>query len=84
MSPIKREPTQKNGKSRVSFRRRPCGHGGPQEVSLPDQPPVGTAAADLAILGWLQLLNPYVILAFVFLIGVGFALNAPALDVEHV
>ena len=35
------------------------------------------AAAGLAILGWLHLLNPYVILAFVFLIGVGFALNAP-------
>src|SRR6266478_9003380 len=37
----------------------------------------GTAAG-LAILGWLNLLNPYVILAFVFLIGIGFALNAPA------
>jgi MFS family permease len=36
------------------------------------------AAAGLAILGWLHLLNPYVILANVFLIGVGFALNAPA------
>jgi predicted MFS family arabinose efflux permease len=37
----------------------------------------GTAAG-LAFLGWLNLLNPYVILAFVFLTGVGFALNAPA------
>jgi MFS family permease len=37
----------------------------------------GTAAG-LAILGWLNLLNPYVILTFVFLTGVGFALNAPA------
>ena len=36
----------------------------------------GTAAG-LAILGWLHLLNPYLILAFVFLIGIGFALNAP-------
>src|SRR6266478_5573095 len=39
---------------------------------------LAAAAAGLAILGWLHLLNPYVILAFVFLIGVGFALNAPA------
>jgi hypothetical protein len=39
---------------------------------------LAAAAASLAILGWLHLLNPYVILAFVFLIGVGFALNAPA------
>jgi len=36
------------------------------------------AAAALAILGWLHLLNPYVILTSVFVIGVGFALNAPA------
>ncbi len=36
------------------------------------------AAAGLAILGWLHLLNPGVILAGVFLIGVGFAFNAPA------
>jgi MFS family permease len=39
---------------------------------------LAAAAAIMAILGWLHLLNPYVILAFVFLIGVGFALNAPA------
>jgi MFS family permease len=35
-------------------------------------------AIALAVLGWLHLLNPYVILACVFLIGVGFAFNAPA------
>jgi MFS family permease len=35
------------------------------------------AAAVLAILGWLQLLNSYLILAGVFLLGVGFAFNAP-------
>ena len=35
------------------------------------------AAAGMAILGWLHFLNPQVILVFVFLIGVGFALNAP-------
>jgi MFS family permease len=39
---------------------------------------LAAAAAGLAILGWLHLLSPSVILAFVFLIGVGFALNAPA------
>jgi predicted MFS family arabinose efflux permease len=39
---------------------------------------LAAAAAGLAILGWLHFLNPHVILAFVFLIGVGFALNAPA------
>ena len=38
---------------------------------------LAAAAAGLAILGWLHLLNPQVILVFVFLIGVGFALNAP-------
>lgn len=32
----------------------------------------------LAIFGSLQLLNPYLILACIFLMGVGFALNAPA------
>jgi MFS family permease len=36
------------------------------------------AAGTLAVLGSLQLLNPYLILACIFLIGVGFALNAPA------
>src|ERR1700751_3970078 len=35
-------------------------------------------AAGLAALGWLHLLNPYLILASVFLLGVGFAFNAPA------
>ena len=35
-------------------------------------------AAGLAVLGWLHLLNPYTILASVFLVGVGFAFNAPA------
>jgi MFS family permease len=39
---------------------------------------LATAAGGLAILGWLHLLRPYVILASVFLIGIGFALNAPA------
>jgi len=39
---------------------------------------LAVAAAALAILGWLHLLNPYVILTSVFVIGVGFALNAPA------
>jgi Transmembrane secretion effector len=34
--------------------------------------------AGLAVLGWLHLLNPYTILASVFLVGVGFAFNAPA------
>jgi MFS family permease len=35
-------------------------------------------AAGLAVLGWLHLLNPYTILASMFLVGVGFAFNAPA------
>src|SRR6201988_3317790 len=35
-------------------------------------------AAGLAVLAWLQMLNPYLILASVFLLGVGFAFNAPA------
>jgi MFS family permease len=39
---------------------------------------LAAAAAGLAILGWPHFLNPHVILVFVFLIGVGFALNAPA------
>src|SRR5215831_2381028 len=41
---------------------------------------VGLAAAAgcLAVLGWLHLLNPYLILVSVFCIGVGFAFNAPA------
>jgi MFS family permease len=36
------------------------------------------SAASLAVFGWLHLLNPYILLAGVFLIGVGFAFNAPA------
>jgi len=39
---------------------------------------LAAAAAALAILGWLHLLNPYVIMTSVFVIGVSFALNAPA------
>ena len=41
---------------------------------------VGLAAmaVGLAVLGWLHLLNPYIILVSVFLIGIGFAFNAPA------
>jgi MFS family permease len=41
---------------------------------------VGLAATPvgLAVLGWLHLLNPYLILLSVFFIGVGFAFNAPA------
>jgi MFS family permease len=38
---------------------------------------LAVAAAILAILGWLQLLNPCLILVCVFLLGVGFAFNAP-------
>jgi MFS family permease len=39
---------------------------------------VGLAAmaAGLAVLGWLHLINPYLILVSVFLIGIGFAFNA--------
>jgi MFS family permease len=36
------------------------------------------AAAMLAVFGSFHLLNPYIILACIFLIGVGFAFNAPA------
>jgi MFS family permease len=39
---------------------------------------LAAAAAGLAILGWLHLLNPGLILVCVFLIGIGFAFNAPA------
>jgi MFS family permease len=35
-------------------------------------------AAGFAVLGWLRLLNPYLILAGMFLLGVGFAFDAPA------
>ena len=39
---------------------------------------LAATAAGLAVLGWLDLLNPYFILVSVFCIGVGFAFNAPA------
>src|ERR1700746_2768399 len=36
---------------------------------------LATGAVGLAVVGWLHLLNPYAILACVFLIGVGFAFS---------
>ena len=39
---------------------------------------LAATALALALLGWLHLLNPYLILGGVFFIGVGFAINAPA------
>jgi MFS family permease len=39
---------------------------------------LSATAFGLAVLGWLHLLNPYLILGCVFIIGVGFAFNAPA------
>ena len=39
---------------------------------------LAVCAGGLAILGWLNLLNPNVILGSVFLIGTGFSFNAPA------
>jgi MFS family permease len=36
------------------------------------------SAATFAFLGWAGLLNPVLLLAGVFLLGVGFAINAPA------
>ena len=39
---------------------------------------LAATAAGLAVLGWLHLLNPYLILVSVFLIGVGFAFDAAA------
>jgi MFS family permease len=39
---------------------------------------MASTALVLAVLGWLDLLNPYLILACVFLLGGGFAANAPA------
>jgi MFS family permease len=39
---------------------------------------LAATAFTLAVLGWLHLLNPCLILVCVFLIGVGFAINAPA------
>src|SRR5262252_3355709 len=39
---------------------------------------LAATAFTLAVLGWMHLLNPYLILGSVFFIGVGFATNAPA------
>ena len=39
---------------------------------------MAATALTLAVLGWMHLLNPYLILGGVFAIGVGFAINAPA------
>src|SRR6476660_9404366 len=39
---------------------------------------MAATAFALAVLGWLHLLNPCLILGCVFFIGVGFAINAPA------
>jgi MFS family permease len=39
---------------------------------------LAAAALALAVLGWMRLLNPYLILGCVFLIGAGVAINAPA------
>ena len=39
---------------------------------------LAATAIGLAMLGWLHLLNPYLILVGVFFIGVGFTFNAPA------
>jgi MFS family permease len=39
---------------------------------------LASTAFALAVLGWLHLLNPYLILVGVLFIGVGFAINAPA------
>ena len=39
---------------------------------------LAVCAGGLAILGWLNLLTPYLVLGSVFLIGTGFAINAPA------
>ena len=39
---------------------------------------MAAAALALAVLGWMHLLNPSLILGFVFFIGVGFAVNTPA------
>jgi MFS family permease len=36
------------------------------------------AAGGLAVSGWLNMINPYVLLAAIFLIGVGFAFYSPA------
>jgi MFS family permease len=39
---------------------------------------MAAAAFALAMLGWMHLLSPYLILGCVFVIGIGFAINAPA------
>ena len=39
---------------------------------------LGIAAGGLAIVGWLHLINPWVLLAAIFLIGTGFAFYSPA------
>src|SRR6202049_3862539 len=39
---------------------------------------LASTAFALAVLGWLHLLHPYLILACVFFIGLGFAINPPA------
>jgi MFS family permease len=39
---------------------------------------MAATAFTLAVLGWMNLLNPYLILGCVFFIGVGFAINTPA------
>jgi len=39
---------------------------------------LAAAAGGIAVLGWLHLLNGYLFLLFVFLIGTGFSFNAPA------
>ena len=39
---------------------------------------LGIAAGGLAIFGWLQLVNPWILLAAVFFIGTGFAFYSPA------
>ena len=39
---------------------------------------MAAAGLALAVLGWMHLLNPYLILGGVFFIGVGFAINPPA------
>jgi len=39
---------------------------------------LAVSAGGLALCGWLHLLNPVALLTGVFLIGIGFAFNAPA------
>src|SRR3984885_2990878 len=49
-----------------------------QKLLVVMYPWLTTAAASLAVLGWLHLLSISVVLISVFLIGVGFAFAAPA------